>query len=111
MIFLRVIHAAVLFCVLCAFLRLSPFLSYLSAFRLKPWAILFRHFMADGPNAERQTASKPHSHRPQDLQRHLWINLIRAVVSTNYRPVLLVGEIQHINPQFDVLPSIKDASI
>jgi hypothetical protein len=39
-----------------------------------------------------------HSHRPQDLQRHLWINLIRAVVCTNHRPVLLVGKIQHINP-------------
>src|ERR1700722_1481381 len=52
--------------------------------------------------------SKLHPHRPQDLERHLWVNLIRTVVGADYGPVLLVGKIQHINPQLDVVPSIKD---
>ena len=59
----------------------------------------------------RQTRSELHLHRPQDLQRHLWINLIRTVVCTDHRPVLLVGKIQHINPQFNALPPIEDAGI
>jgi hypothetical protein len=57
------------------------------------------------------TPSELHPHRPQDLKRHFRINLVRAVVSADHRPVLLIGEIQDIHPQFDILPSIKDACI
>jgi hypothetical protein len=82
---------------------------FLCAFALDFFCLSPRRRFAVSPI--RRFALELHSNRPLHLKWHLRVNLICAVVSADDGPILLVRKIQHINPQFDIFPSIEDARV